>query len=222
MTPYRILAEALEIEEADARARLRPDLDALKVKAHALEGQLLKLMLSNSSATWNGHRYTVFTTFLNMLSFKWPGRNESAKTNERAELLARTIFGQWLLQQLYGARVYRDGSNKQRSALVGSLASAVQKLEQAFSSGDPSALFGFRAASRYASIFKLPWHFHSTKLIEQELNDLIDEAVAEIHEALQIREVVQVNGTYPKRARSLSVYWWCCLHEAQTTNITLP
>ena len=113
---YIGICAAFDISVEEAEATYQPRLEQLQVAVKVLEGKLLRLQLSNTWAEWEGDRYQVWTTFLNALSFKKPTRSEGEKTNERSELLARSIYGQWLVQALHGMRVYTNSRGKRRDS----------------------------------------------------------------------------------------------------------
>jgi hypothetical protein len=58
------------------------------------------------------------------------GRTEGSKEIQQSTHLAKTIFNQWLLQQLR-SRVYTSGWGKQREETAGALVTAIQTLERA-------------------------------------------------------------------------------------------
>ena len=191
---YNTLAYALDVEPSEAETLFKPIVEQAHRRGERLMGSLLKLQLSKSSSYYAGVTSTAYTTFLNMLRFKSARRNQAQKMKEKAELLACSIFGQWLVQQLHGVRVYREG-HRVRSRAIGSPAWAVQKLEEFSHYHDPVTLFGDHVAPRYSRIFNLGRQYSPDQMIHEELKLLIQQAKEEIDNALPVCSDFAHDGT---------------------------
>ena len=178
---FEELAEHIGMAVNDVRALFEPELQKVDIRARQLEGALQKLTLSEKNSGF----HVVRTTFLHMLKSRWDGRVVEARADERAALLARIMYGQWLNQQIYGSMVSAD-RQKERDTAVGTLAWAVQKLEDAATWETPSDFFCTSAAKQYSSVF-------GTKRVPEErikfhLVYLLRCAVAAIHQTFPVRE----------------------------------
>lgn len=72
-------------------------------KMKMLERDLLRLQLAPARA-FHGSRYSTFISFLDALHLKAKDLKQSdgSKMNDKSQYLARTTYGQWVLQMLYG------------------------------------------------------------------------------------------------------------------------
>ncbi|KAF2764575.1 hypothetical protein EJ03DRAFT_357989 [Teratosphaeria nubilosa] len=124
-----------------------------------LERDLQKLALRKADIDLPVYTHTICTTFLNMLSFKRKDRPGTAKALERYDYIARTTYGQYITQHLFG------------------------QLEAAANSDEPSKIFGAKAVCRISSIFRLGRDGEGEKQVQRILDDLVREAVGHIKEA---------------------------------------
>ncbi|KAK3723741.1 hypothetical protein LTR37_001622 [Vermiconidia calcicola] len=170
------LSNALEIEQEEAKAHFLPGLESLEATVKDLQKTLLKFQLSETSYHYSRADVPVLTSFLNMLSFQKKKRSDRAKCDERSQFLARSIFTEWLIQQLHGQIMFVNKNGDKRSKLPGGFAWSLQKLELAANSEDPTTLFGHNVASHYASVFGLGKLHDPEKQIKEALKGLVVEA----------------------------------------------
>ncbi|KAI7227521.1 hypothetical protein KC330_g8370 [Hortaea werneckii] len=85
-------------------SKFQPGLNELDAVLGRLERDLQKLQLQAHHVCFSSQGATARTTFLNFLSRQGerrPQRTDNAHLRERSEFLARSLWGQWLVQQLH-------------------------------------------------------------------------------------------------------------------------
>ncbi|KAI7157993.1 hypothetical protein KC349_g5154 [Hortaea werneckii] len=190
--------EVLGMTPAEYAERFQPDLDALDFKLHKLEHDLLGLQLHRFFYSYDRRKYVARTHFLNFIRVKGsmrPNRSANAKAWERYEFLARSLWGQWVTQQLAGEQVYLNAMGKVRADPTGPLNVTCRKIVEAAASQDPSRLLGYKCASRLSSIFSLGFQFQTEKRVKRILDELVREAARTIERAFSERELSGVKGS---------------------------
>lgn len=182
----RTAPEVLGMTPAEYAERFQPDLDALDFKLHKLEHDLLGLQLHELTYIYARRRYPARTHFLNFIRVKSsmrPDRSANAKAWERYEFLARSLWGQWVTQQLAGEKVYLNARGKVRAHVTDPFNVTCRKILEAAASENPSELLGYKCASRLSSIFSLGFQFQAERRVKRILDDLVREAARTIEEA---------------------------------------
>ncbi|KAI7366179.1 hypothetical protein KC354_g4333 [Hortaea werneckii] len=190
--------EVLDMTPAEYAERFQPDLDALDFKLHKLEHDLLALQLHSYFYSYDRRKYVARTHFLNFIHVKRsmrPDRSANAKAWERYEFLARSLWGQWLTQQLAGEHVYLNTTGKIRANPTGPFNVTCRKIVEAAAWEDPSRLLGYKCASRLSSIFSLGFQFQAEKRVKRILGELVREAARIIEAAFIERETDSVEGS---------------------------
>lgn len=134
---HATIADYVGLSEIEARNVFGARRNELTSTVLKLEHDLMRLQLTKSWATYSCQYWTVPTTFFNAIRYKKTDRFNGEKMNERSDLLARGIWGQWLAQQTAGEYVYIF--NKQRNARAGPLTAALNRLEEVAQSADPTS-----------------------------------------------------------------------------------
>ena len=194
----RSAPEVLGMTPAEYAERFQPDLNALDFKLHKLEHDLLALQLHSFSYSYDRRKCVARTHFLNFISVKgsmYFDRTANAKAWERYEFLARSLWGQWVTQQLAGEQVYLNTTGKIRANPTGPFNVMCRKIVEAAESEDPSALLGYKCASRLSSIFSLGFQFQAERRVKRILGELVREAARIIEAALVERETGSVKGS---------------------------
>ena len=194
---YENVAECLGIAEAQARGLFSPLLCRSQEEARKLEHNLLRLQLCETWSEFSCVTYAVHTTFFNKIRYERKNRSEGQKTDERSDLLARSIYGQWLVQQMTGEYLYIF--NKRRSERAGPFNAAVVKLEEAAVSQDPTALFGHQVPTRISSIFRLGRRYSPPKQVAASLTEIVQKAAGIIADAFEVRTVEEDGKTLTYR-----------------------
>ncbi|KAI6855993.1 hypothetical protein KC338_g8638 [Hortaea werneckii] len=187
----RTAPEVLGMTPVEYAERFQPDLDALDFKLHKLEHDLLGLQLHRFSYSYDRCRHMARTHFLNFIRVKSsmrPDRSANAKAWERYEFLARSLWGQWITQQLAGEKVYLNATGKVRADPTGYFNITCRKIVEAAASENPSNLLGYKCASRLSSIFSLGFQFQAERRVKRILDELVREAARTIEAAFFERE----------------------------------
>ncbi|KAI7344996.1 hypothetical protein KC320_g8558 [Hortaea werneckii] len=187
----RTAPKVFGMTSAQYAERFQPDLDALDFKLHQLEHGLLGLQLHEFTYIYARRRYSARTHFLNFIRVKGsmrPDRSASAKAWERYEFLARSLWGQWITQQLAGEKVYLNATGKVRADPTGYFNITCRKIVEAAASENPSDLLGYKCASRLSSIFSPGFQFQAERRVKRILDELVREAARTIEAAFFERE----------------------------------
>ncbi|KAK5112891.1 hypothetical protein LTR85_011118 [Meristemomyces frigidus] len=168
-----LIARELDISVDEVHDRFGPMIAQLKNTCQTLEHALLRLQLTEHRVIYSCAPVVVHTSFLNALRFMLKDRSEYVKARERFDYIARSVYGQWLVQQLYGEYIYSSTWGKDKGARAGGFNLGCYKIVHAAVSDSPSELFGFKAAGRMSSIFRLGSKHRSEKYVTQELVALV-------------------------------------------------
>ncbi|KAI7205550.1 hypothetical protein KC316_g188 [Hortaea werneckii] len=190
--------EVLDMTSAEYAERFQPDLDALDFKLHKLEHDLLALQLHSFSYSYDRRKCVARTHFLNFIRVKSsmrPDRSANAKAWEHYEFLARSLWGQWLTQQLTGEQVYLNTMGKVRANPTGPFNVTCRKIVEAAATEDPSRLLKYKCASRLSSLFSLGFQFQAERRVKRILGELVREAARIIEAAFVERETGSVKGS---------------------------
>ncbi|KAI7490884.1 hypothetical protein KC351_g350 [Hortaea werneckii] len=164
LSPDRAPWTILNMSQEEYTTKFQPALSKLDAVLGGLERNPHKLQLQPYHYRFSCERATAQTTFLNFLTrqaMRHPHRTDNAHLWERSEFLARSLWGQWIVQQLHGSYIYTGGrSGRDRSARAGPFNVVCRKIVEASKSKDPSRLVGYKPAERISSIFQLGrgWH----------------------------------------------------------------
>ncbi|GAB1739791.1 hypothetical protein NU219Hw_g4727t1 [Hortaea werneckii] len=194
----RSAPEVLGMTPAEYAERFQSDLDALDSTLYKLEHDLLQLQLHSFYYTYDRTKYSAYTHFLNLVRVNGsmrPDRSANAKAWERYEFLARSLWGQWLTQQLAGEHVFLNTMGKIRASPTGPFNVTCRKIVEAAAMEDPSRLLGYKCASRLSSIFSLGFQFQAEKRVKRILDELVREAARTIETAFAEQEVSTLKGT---------------------------
>ncbi|KAI6816105.1 hypothetical protein KC332_g7997 [Hortaea werneckii] len=185
----------LNMMQEEYTEKIQPALNKLDAVLGRLERNLHQLQLQPYHYRFSCERATARTTFLNFLTRqakRHPHRSDNAHLWERCEFLARSLWGQWLVQQLHGEHVYTGGgSGKDRSKRAGPLNVICRKIVETSKSKDPSRLVGYKPAERISSIFQLGrgWQKREAERRVKLILDVIVQQAAEIVEkAFEVEE----------------------------------
>lgn len=142
-----------------------------------LEKDLLRLQLTEQHYLFDSHDCRAFTTFLHALCFR-SNRSAVSKANERADYLAKSIYGEWLTTHLAGGETLYSAlhSLKTRSDPAPGFVRACDLLLEAAKKPDPSKIFGAKVPEHISSIFKLNWSFDAVGRVRYIPNELMREA----------------------------------------------
>lgn len=180
LNPDRAPWTILNMTQEEYTAKLQPSLNKLDAVIGRLERNLHQLQLQPYHYRFSCERATAQTTFLNFLSRqakRHPHRSDNAHLWERSEFLARSLWGQWLVQQLHGDYVYTGGgSGKDRSRQAGPFNVICREIVEASESKDPSRLVGYYPAERISSIFQLGRGWQKREA-ERRVKLILDEVV---------------------------------------------
>ncbi|KAI7341474.1 hypothetical protein KC315_g91 [Hortaea werneckii] len=191
LVPWSILG----MSQGEYTAKFQPSLNKLDAVLGGLERNLHQLQLQPYHYRFSREGTTARTTFLNFLTRqakRHPHRTDNAHLWERSEFLARSLWGQWLVQQLHGHHVYTGSPfGKDRSKRAGPFNVICRKIVEASESKDPSRLVGYKPAERIASIFQLgrDWHKREAeRRVKQILEEIVHEAAAVVEKAFEVKE----------------------------------
>ncbi|KAI7370713.1 hypothetical protein KC354_g1068 [Hortaea werneckii] len=191
LVPWSILG----MSQGEYTAKFQPSLNKLDAVLGGLERNLHQLQLQPYHYRFSREGTTARTTFLNFLTRqakRHPHRTDNAHLWERSEFLARSLWGQWLVQQLHGHHVYTGSpSGKDRSKRAGPFNVICRKIVEASESKYPSRLVGYKPAERIASIFQLgrDWHKREAeRRVKQILEEIVHEAAAVVEKAFEVKE----------------------------------
>lgn len=149
----------LNLTQEEFTAKFQPALNKLDAVLGRLERKLHRLQLQPYHYRFSCERATAHTTFLNLLSRqgkRHPQRTDNAHLWERSEFLTRSLWGQWLVQQIHREYVYTGApSGRDRSKQAGPFNVICRKIVEASGSQNPSQLVGYKPAERIASVFQL-------------------------------------------------------------------
>lgn len=149
------------INSEDAEQRFAALEDQHNRMIRYLEKDLLRLQLTEQHYLYNGDDQRAFTTFLHALRFRGKSRSQVAKANERADYLAKSIYGEWLTNHIAGGETLHHAlmSCKLRSDPSPGFVRACDLLLEAARTSDPGKLFGTKVPERVSGIFKLDRRF---------------------------------------------------------------
>lgn len=103
------VAEVMGKTEDEVRAFFEPQMEEMPNLLAKLNAHLLRLSLEPAQINQGrAYPYTAFTTFMNALQFKFPGRSQATKANETAAFVARTMWSQWYTGSYYGEELERN------------------------------------------------------------------------------------------------------------------
>ncbi|GAB1739790.1 hypothetical protein NU219Hw_g4726t1 [Hortaea werneckii] len=185
----------LNMTQEEYTAKFQPSLNKLDAVLGRLERNLHLLQLQPYHYRFSCERATAKTTFLNFLSRqakRHPHRTDNAHLWERSEFLARSLWGQWLVQQLHGGHVYTGASSgTDRSNRAGPFNVMCRKIVEASKSENPSALVGYKPAERIASIFQLGrgrQKREAERRVKLILEEIVHEAAGIVEKAFEVKE----------------------------------
>ncbi|KAI6789187.1 hypothetical protein KC361_g8645 [Hortaea werneckii] len=183
------------MSQEEYTAKFQPALNKLDAILGGLEWDLHKLQLQPYHYRFSCEGATAQTTFLNLLTrqaMRHPHRTENAHIWERSEFLARSLCGQWIVQQLHGSYIYTGGgSGRDRSKGAGPFNVICRKIVEASESKDPSRLVGYKPAERISSIFQLGrgWQKHEAeRRVKLILEEIVHQAARLVEEAFEVKE----------------------------------
>ncbi|KAI7028413.1 hypothetical protein KC318_g24 [Hortaea werneckii] len=140
--PDRAPWTILNMTQEAYTAKFQPAIKKLDAVLGRLERNLHQLQLQPYHYRFSCERSTARTTFLSFLSRqakRHKHRTANAHLWERSEFLARSLWGQWLVQQLHGDYVYTGAaSGKDRSNRAGPFNVVCRKIVEASESKDPT------------------------------------------------------------------------------------
>ncbi|KAI6856000.1 hypothetical protein KC338_g8637 [Hortaea werneckii] len=195
LNPDRAPWTILNMTQEEYSAKFQPSLNELDAVIGRLERNLHQLQLQPYHYRFSCERATARTTFLNFLTRqakRHPHRSDNAHLWERSEFLARSLWGQWLVQQLHGEYVYTGGgSGKDRSKRAGPFNVICRKIVEASESKDPSRLVGYKPAERISSIFQLArgWQKREAeRRVKLILEEIVQQAAGIVEKAFEMEE----------------------------------
>ncbi|KAI7211456.1 hypothetical protein KC333_g7669 [Hortaea werneckii] len=193
--PDRAPWTTLNMSREEYTAKFQPALNKLDAVLGGLERNLHRLQLQPYHYRFSCERATARTTFLNFLSRqgkRHPQRTDNAHLWERSEFLARSLWGQWLVQQLHGELVYTGApSGRDRSKQAGPFNVICRKIVEASGSQSPSQLVGYKPAERISSIFQLGkggQKRKAEKKVKVILEEIVPEAARLVEKAFEVKE----------------------------------
>ncbi|KAI6817896.1 hypothetical protein KC340_g17532 [Hortaea werneckii] len=188
----RSAPEVLGMTPDEYSKRFQPRLDELDPTLRLLEIQLLQLQLHTYEYWYDRFRKRASTSLLDLLSANertFPHHTADLKAAERYDFLARSLWGQWLVQQLAGQKVYATGMGNGRAEPGGPFNTTCRKIVEAAASEDPSSIIGYKCASRLSSLFRLGSEYQPERRVqfrlgseyqpEQRVKKILDEVVRE-------------------------------------------
>ncbi|KAI7264317.1 hypothetical protein KC345_g8852 [Hortaea werneckii] len=185
----------LNMSQEEYTARYQPSLNKLDAVIGRLERDLHQLQLQPYHYRFSCERAIARTTFLNFLTRqakRHPHRSDNAHVWERSEFLARSLWGQWLVQQLHGEYVYTGGgSGRDRSKQAGPFNVICRKIVEASESKDPGQLIGYKPAERISSIFQLGkgWQKREAeRRVKLILDEIVQQAAGIVEKAFEVEE----------------------------------
>lgn len=97
------VSEVTGFTETELRQAYNKPMGDVDSKMEELQKDLIRLQLVPAPAFFH-RRYTTFISILDALRLRSerPGRSAGSKANGRSEYLARSIYGSWVVQMLYG------------------------------------------------------------------------------------------------------------------------
>ncbi|KAM0721387.1 hypothetical protein Q7P37_002311 [Cladosporium fusiforme] len=202
------LADELGCSEDAARDFFTERIDNVRQEVlPKLEKRLLKVQLQ-TFITKDKWRYKIRTFFFKAKELQERrGLSEGAVANQCSQFLARMLYGQWFVDQVHGdSPVVSHNGNIYPDPQPGGLSRAVELIEQAAESDNPSSIFGLEAPSRLSSFFSInKWlKFNPTKQIQRNLEDIVKEADKAIKDTL-------IENYYPEGFR----FWNCPLYHGR-------
>ena len=199
--PDRAPWTILNMSQEAHTTKFQPALNKLDAVLGALERSLHRLQLQPYHYRFSCERATAHTTFLNFLSRQGKRRSQrtaNAHLWERSEFLARSLWGQWLVQQLHGDYVYTGApSGRDRSKGAGPFNVICRKIVEASKSKNPSALVGYRPAERISSIFQLGRDVQkreAERRVKKILEEIVHEAAGIVEKAFEVKELSVRDG----------------------------
>ncbi|GAB1733594.1 hypothetical protein NU195Hw_g1519t1 [Hortaea werneckii] len=196
----------LNMTQEEYTSKFQSALNKLDAVIGRLERKLHQLQLQPYHYRFSCERATARTTSLNFLTRqakRHPHRSDNAHLWERSEFLARSLWGQWLVQQLHGEYVYTGGgSGKDRSKRAGPFNVICRKIVEASNSEDPSRLVGYKPAERISSIFQLGrgWQKREAeRRVKLILDDIVQQAARIVEKAFEVKERISWDGRMEHR-----------------------
>lgn len=193
--PDRAPWTILNLTQEVYTAKFQPAINKLDAFLGGLERNLHRLQLQPYHYRFSCERATAHTTFLNFLSRqgkRHPQRTNNAHLWERSEFLARSLWGQWLVQQLHGEYVYtRAPSGRDRSKQAGPFNVICRKIVEASGSQNPSQLVGYKPVERISSIFQLGrggQKQEAERRVKKILDEIVVEAARIVEKAFEVKE----------------------------------
>ncbi|KAI7264320.1 hypothetical protein KC345_g8851 [Hortaea werneckii] len=178
--------EVLGMTADEYADRFQSRLGELDLLLHELEYNLLSLQLHTYQYPYDRFLHRAGTSFLNLLSVKgraFPKRPADVKAAERYDFLARSLWGQWLVQQLAGQVVYCTARGDGRAEPAGPFNTTCRRNVEAAASDDPSRVIGYKCASRLSSIFRLGFQYQAERQVKNILDEVVREASRKIEYA---------------------------------------
>ncbi|KAK6443085.1 hypothetical protein LTR95_000602 [Oleoguttula sp. CCFEE 5521] len=145
------VAEVLGCEVEDAMALYKEELHDQAHSIRELTAGLHRLAL-NDAQVFHGCWHTRKTTVMQVIDFASQKITGSKKHDLATNFIVGGIYGQWLVNQLHGVTLSKDGY-KVRAKDVGRLNIAVERLQRAHRWAQPANLFGLRTPNRIVSFF---------------------------------------------------------------------
>lgn len=165
---YDELAKLLGFPKEDAFSTFASIFIEQKKTVDELRDGLLRLSLVPHRSVYNREPYYIHTTLLNALKFKLVDRDNKVKDGERANHIARTAFGQAVLQHLVGEEVYMNVSGMARGRDLGGSRTLYDKICRAALTDNPAKFIGIDAPIQLRDLFSV-----NPRYIRQDLNALV-------------------------------------------------
>lgn len=217
----RSAPEVLGMTPHEYSKRFQSRLDELDSTLRLLELQLLQLQLHTHDYWYDRFRKHA-STILDLLSANerhFPHRTVDQKTGERYFFLARSLWGQWLVQQLAGQKVYSTGRGQDRAEPAGPFNTTCRKIVEAAASEDPSSVIGYKCASRLSSLFRLGSEHQPERRVKKILDEVVREAARRIEHAFFPNRIRIETGPEGQKTEDF-VTWRQCRYAEVGKNFT--
>ena len=183
---WRSPGEVLNISRGEVEERMQPLFREQEKTVAKLRDDLERLSLMQHNI---GHRDgCAYTTFINAISFKRKNRPAVEKARERVDLIARSMYGQWLIQKLVGNQLGTTLHGRLRVKSVAPFNQACKMLCEASQSLNPAEIFGCNAGSRMSFIFRLRRRLNPEDALNDSLKKLVHQAANIINNTFQTRD----------------------------------